>query len=275
MWLNFDPQIYSQTQYQAHVESLPHQPWVKFIVIHNTGAPTLAQWMDAGVTEVQRLLNLEHYYEVTEHWHSGPHGFISPTHICGFADPTRPGVHASCFNSVSLGFEMVGDFSTEAFESGAGSEVRDNAIFALAVWHRKLGLRPDGYSYGIRGVHPHKACMKDHHDCPGRSVDLPLLRQRVLAKMGVSSGPATPLTPLPQAAAPPTVPALSSYLRVGSTGTAVESLQKAVGATVDGDFGKLTETAVEKYQTAHNLAADGIVGPKTLAALGLTQEKKP
>lgn len=269
MWVGFDPTIYSQAQYQAHVESLPHQSWVKFIVLHNTGSPTLAQWMDAGVSEVQRLLNLEHYYEVTEHWHSGPHGFISPTHICGFADPTKPGVHASCFNSVSLGFEMCIDASTEAFAIGPGAQVRDNAVFTLAVWHRKLGLRPDGYRYGASGLHFHKDCMRDHHDCPGKKVDRADMVSRVLAKMGVSSGPATPLTPLPQAAAPPTVPALSSYLHVGSTGAAVERLQKAVSATVDGQFGKLTEAAVEKYQTAHNLVADGIVGPKTLAALGL------
>lgn len=273
MWAGFDPTIYSQAQYQAHVESLPHLPWVKVLYLHNTGSPTLAQWTDGGVSEVQRLFNLEHYYEVTEHWHAGPHGFISPTHICGFSDPTKPGVHCSCANSYSLGFEMVGDFSAEAFDSGPGAQVRDNAVFALAVWYRKLGLRPDGYQYGIRGLHLHKDCIRDHHSCPGKNVNRDDMVRRILAKMGVSSGPATPLEPFPLAAVPPTVLALSSYLRIGSTGATVESLQKAVGVTVDGQFGKLTEAAVEKYQTAHNLAADGIVGPKTLAALGLTQEK--
>lgn len=278
-WVGFDPVPYTREQYQAHVESLPHLPWVKFIVLHNTGSPTLAQWMDAGVSEVQRLLNLEHYYEVTERWHAGPHGFISPTHICGFSDPTKPGVHASCFNPVSLGFEMVGDFSTESFDSGPGAQVRDNAVFTLAVWYRKLGLRPDGYQYGVRGLHFHKDCIRDHHSCPGKNVDRDDMVRRVLAKMGVSSGPATPLTPFPLAPAPPTIPALSSYLRVGSTGDLVKKVQEALGSSLvvgDGVFGHMTEEAVEKYQTAHNLIADGIVGPKTLAAMGLTpQETAP
>lgn len=273
-WAGFDPTLYSPAQYQAHVESLPHLPWVKFIVLHNTGLPTLAQWTDAGVSEVQRLINLEHYYEkvLVPHWHAGPHGFISPTHICGFSDPTKPGVHASCFNPVSLGFEMAGDFSTETFNSGPGAQVRDNAVFALAVWHRKLGLRPDGYQYGVRGLHLHKDCIRDHHSCPGKNVDRDDMVCRILAKMGVSSGPATPLEPFPLAAAPPTVPALSSYLRRGSHGDIVAKVQALVGDAPDGLFGKSTEAAVEKYQTAHNLIADGIVGPKTLAAMGLAQE---
>ena len=36
---------------------------------------------------------------------------------------------------------------------------------------------------------------------------------------------------------------------------------------LDSDFGPLTETAVKKFQTAKGLVVDGIVGPKTWAAL--------
>ena len=36
---------------------------------------------------------------------------------------------------------------------------------------------------------------------------------------------------------------------------------------VDGDFGKCTEAAVRKYQKDQGLTIDGIVGPKTWAAL--------
>lgn len=271
MWSGFDPIPYTREQYAAHVASLPHLPWVRFVVIHNTGLPTLAQWIDGGVSEEQRLINLEHYYEVTEHWHAGPHGFIGPIHICGFSDPLKPGVHASCFNSKTLGFEMVGDYSAEPFDTGPSAAVRDNTIYALAVWHRKLGLRPDVYRYGESGIHPHKACLHDHHDCPGRNVDLAELRQRVLAKMEELGGvPDAPLTPQP---APTRAPSpISAYLRLGSVGPATAALQRGLGLNVvDGKFGPATLAAVIQFQKLHGLIPDGIAGPITLNALGVTQ----
>jgi peptidoglycan hydrolase-like protein with peptidoglycan-binding domain len=35
----------------------------------------------------------------------------------------------------------------------------------------------------------------------------------------------------------------------------------------DGAYGPATEQAVKNFQTAHGLTADGICGPKTIAAL--------
>ncbi|HWJ03493.1 MAG TPA: peptidoglycan-binding protein [Verrucomicrobiae bacterium] len=62
-------------------------------------------------------------------------------------------------------------------------------------------------------------------------------------------------------------------LRLGSTGPAVSMLQKKLKMSglytgrIDGIFGPLTDRAVREFQTAHGLVADGIVGPKTMAAL--------
>lgn len=56
-------------------------------------------------------------------------------------------------------------------------------------------------------------------------------------------------------------------LRRGDTGVEVRALQRALGATPDGDFGPATERAVRKFQREVNLVPDGIFGPKTLAAL--------
>lgn len=58
-------------------------------------------------------------------------------------------------------------------------------------------------------------------------------------------------------------------IQIGSTGTNVKLIQKALNITVDGDFGSQTQAAVEAFQTAHGLVADGVVGPLTWAALGL------
>jgi murein L,D-transpeptidase YcbB/YkuD len=62
-------------------------------------------------------------------------------------------------------------------------------------------------------------------------------------------------------------------LRTGATGAAVMALQKALIAlryapgTADGSYGPTTVDAVKAFQTAKGLAADGVAGAKTLAAI--------
>jgi len=56
-------------------------------------------------------------------------------------------------------------------------------------------------------------------------------------------------------------------LRRGASGAAVETLQRALGIDVDGDYGRITEAAVRAFQRAHDLVADGIAGPRTLSAI--------
>jgi len=66
---------------------------------------------------------------------------------------------------------------------------------------------------------------------------------------------------------PPTV-------KKGSKGDAVRMLQQILtdfgysSDAVDGDFGPKTEKAVKEFQADFSLVVDGIVGPKTWAALG-------
>ena len=57
-------------------------------------------------------------------------------------------------------------------------------------------------------------------------------------------------------------------LRQGSTGSAVVTLQRALGLPADGEFGPMTDRAVRTFQSRHDLTADGVVGPATWAALG-------
>ena len=69
-------------------------------------------------------------------------------------------------------------------------------------------------------------------------------------------------------------------LQKGSTGEAVKELQRILNAKisaeldVDGSFGPLTLTAVKDFQKKNGIGQDGIVGPKTWAAL-LKEEPKP
>lgn len=62
-----------------------------------------------------------------------------------------------------------------------------------------------------------------------------------------------------------------SILKRGLKGAPVKRLQKKLGVTDDGDFGPGTEKALKDWQAANGLAADGIAGPDTFAAIGLPE----
>ena len=67
--------------------------------------------------------------------------------------------------------------------------------------------------------------------------------------------------------------ALSKY---GSRGTEVRTIQEKLKrwgyytGSVDGIYGSLTVSAVKKFQQKNGLTVDGIAGPKTLTAMGIT-----
>ena len=68
-----------------------------------------------------------------------------------------------------------------------------------------------------------------------------------------------------------------SLSRYGSTGDEVKQIQTKLKnwgyytGNVDGIFGSKTFEAVKKFQKANGLTVDGIVGEKTLAALGIQE----
>ena len=68
----------------------------------------------------------------------------------------------------------------------------------------------------------------------------------------------------------------AAALKKGSKGDEVVTLQKKLkqwgyyNGSVDGIFGSNTEKAVKYFQQKNGLTADGIVGSKTAAALGMT-----
>ena len=181
------PLGFAPAEFKAYVAGLKWQSWKpRFITLHNTAEPNLAQWAHGNIGkpyELQRVKNLNHYYEVTEHWHSGPHLFISPSLIWVACDLLADGVSVSCWNHQTIGVEMVGDYASESFTTGDGAKVRDNTVAALAILHKALGLTPAPYVTGVKGLHPHRDCIADHHDCPGKNVDLADMRARVAATL--------------------------------------------------------------------------------------------
>ncbi len=83
----------------------------------------------------------------------------------------------------------------------------------------------------------------------------------------------TPTTPTTPVTTPAKAQAPATTLKPGASGTEVKKLQRALTALgyapgkADGSYGPTTKKAVTDFQTAQGLTADGIVGPKTLAAL--------
>ena len=92
---------------------------------------------------------------------------------------------------------------------------------------------------------------------------------------GQKQAPRTTFGGSPTSAVTPSPSVNSNVLSIGSTGDAVEELQKwlvklgyDVGAKgPDGDFGSKTYAAVVDFQRKHNLDDDGIVGPLTKEAI--------
>jgi hypothetical protein len=56
---------------------------------------------------------------------------------------------------------------------------------------------------------------------------------------------------------------------VRQAGSTVKGLQRALGVTVDGVYGKQTRRAVRRFQRKHGLTVVGIAGPQTLGGLGV------
>jgi hypothetical protein len=181
-----EPKSYTPDEFTVFVEGLAWSGWrPNFVTLHNTAVPTLATWLDSAYAAQQRIEGQKHYERDILHWHSGVHLFVAPNLIWNLCDLREEGVSVSCWNHLTLGIEMIGDYATESFDTGAGAQVRDNAVVAMAILHRKLGLRPDGYEIGVRGLHFHKECSRDQHDCPGKNVVKADVVARVLAKMAL------------------------------------------------------------------------------------------
>jgi hypothetical protein len=178
-WDDFTGKAYSRDDLVTRLDSLRWDDWKPSgIILHNTAAPTLAQWAESGEEHDQRLKNLRSYYEGLG-WHAGPHWFVSRHWINEFMNPTTRGTHSPSFNATHFGIEMVGDYDREAFDSGDGALVRDNAVFLMAELCRRFGWDP------ASAIKLHKEDPRTTHDCPGRHVSKADVVASVRAAMGM------------------------------------------------------------------------------------------
>ena len=188
------PQRFNLASFEHYVSTLKwDKGWKpRFPTLHNTAQPTLKEYLAySPITLADWGANLNHFYQ-TKQWHSGVHLVAAPDCIWYLCDLEHDGVSVSCWNHLTIGIEMIGDYSTETFTSGPGAKVRDTAVGALAVLSNALGWHPDPLVEGVKGLHFHKMCARDGHPCPGKNVDRADIVKRVVAEMAALKAPVTP-----------------------------------------------------------------------------------
>lgn len=162
---------FQQEAFRQYIETLSWPRWrPSMIVLHNTAAPSLAQWHETSDQDRQagripgttRINSLERYFRDEKKWSGCPHLFIPDDRIWEMNPLTAPGVHSPSWNTVSIGIEMVADFDREDDDAGTGLLVRRNAVFATAVLCSTLGLDP------TRAVKLHREDPQTTHACPGK-----------------------------------------------------------------------------------------------------------
>ena len=161
---------FSGTDFEKYCQGLSWASWrPQFVVLHNTAVPTLAQ-RPKGLTR-DNILALESFYRDQQHWEAGPHLFVDDAQIWVFTPLTTSGTHSPSWNKVSFGIEMLGDYASEAFATGRGSRVRDNAVSAIASLSAAVGIDPGT-------MRLHKEDPLTTHACPGANVD----KQDIIAR---------------------------------------------------------------------------------------------
>jgi hypothetical protein len=161
-WVEIVDQNFTPDEFDAYCRTLQWTAWrPSFVVLHNTGVPSLAQRPD-GLTEAH-IQGLVAYYRDDQGWHAGPHLFIDDRQIWAFTPLTVPGVHSPSWNRLALGVEMLGDYEVEAFDSDRGALVRENAMAALATLHEVLGI-------DVNTLRLHREDPQTTHACPGKNV---------------------------------------------------------------------------------------------------------
>jgi hypothetical protein len=188
-WKGIVGRSFSAEDFDKYCHELQWTAWrPSFITLHNMGVPSLAQRPD-GLTE-KHIQNLVGYYRDTQKWPAGPHLFIDDKQIWVFTPLTVSGVHSPSWNKTALGFEMLGDFEKEAFDSGRGLQVRKNAVAAIATVSAILGLDPNSMKL-------HREDVRTTHACPGKNVRKLEVIQEVQDLLGERHAGEHPIKPAP------------------------------------------------------------------------------
>lgn len=184
-----------------------------------------------------------------------------------------------------LAFDFLGNvFELRGFkiQGGANGTTESNADYVSVVYLGDPGdpltdaakqamksIRAEADKLGIGKENlPHSHFRQT--SCPGDEI-----REYIANLSGSEPIPSKVQTPSAHSPDIKSVPPFPGNMRKGSKGDGVRQAQSRLAKrgwsiTVDGDFGKQTDTIVRQFQKEKGLDADGIIGQITWSALWLT-----
>jgi len=138
-------------------------------------------------------------------------------------------------------------------------------------------VQMDAYQRGVAAILKEArldavSCAGHKEWAPKRKIDPVFDMQEFrlnVARILAGAAPAPVLIPRAEPAPETGAPAGRATLRRGAAGPLVKEVQKKLRVDADGIFGAGTEAAVRAFQRTRGMVPDGIVGPKTWAALDL------
>jgi hypothetical protein len=138
-------------------------------------------------------------------------------------------------------------------------------------------VQMDAYQRGVAAILEHTglqagSCVGHKEWATKRKIDPAFDMQEFranVARIMAGTVPAATLIPRAEPPAQAGASAGRATLRRGAAGPLVKEVQTKLRAGIDGIFGAGTEAAVRAFQRTRGMVPDGIVGPKTWAALDL------
>ena len=153
----------------------------------------------------------------------------------------------------------------EAENTGAANDFPWPAV-QIDAYQRGVAAILEHIGRGAEFCAGHKEYATPHGRKPDPDFDMNAFRAAVATILS-GAAPAPVLIPAVEPPAQPGGPVGRPTLRRNAKGDLVRQIQAKLGVEQVGNFGPKTEAAVRVFQRAHGLVPDGIVGPKTWAAL--------
>jgi len=147
-------QLLTKDQFASYISTYSFGPISpNKIVLHHTWRPTVDQWQGQ-----KSIDGMKAYYE-GKGWTAGPHLYIALDGIWLFSPMNKDGIHAGKGNYLSIGIEMVGDYSL-AKPSG---EILDQVLFVIKTLQERLNISDDQ-------IYFHRDYAFKASGCPGWAV---------------------------------------------------------------------------------------------------------